>query len=218
MHFARQGYPWILGLGIASFVLKLLHLQNPSLAFLPGLSLFFLALALFAAFFFRDPDRQIPPGERLILSPADGRVVVLEKGIREDRFLSAPASRMSIFMSPLDVHVNRIPISGRVTQVHYQKGQFRAAFVPEASSVNEQNAVLIEDHLGRKVLLVQVAGMVARRIFCSLKGREEVTRGERYGMIAFGSRVDLYHSPEISFRVQVGERVRAGETVIGEYP
>jgi len=121
-------------------------------------------------------------------------------------------------MSPFDVHVNRIPISGRVTQVHYQRGQFRAAFVPEASSVNEQNAVLIEDRLGHKVLLVQVAGMVARRIFCSLKGGEEVTQGERYGMIAFGSRVDLYHSPEFILRVQVGEQVRAGETIVGEYP
>lgn len=130
----------------------------------------------------------------------------------------APASRVSIFMSPLDVHVNRIPISGRVTWVHHQAGQFRAAFVPEASSVNEQNAVLIENCLGHQVLLVQVAGMVARRIFCSLKGGEEVTRGERYGMIAFGSRVDLCHSPEVVLRVQVGERVRAGETIIGEYP
>lgn len=210
MHFAREGYPWILGLGVVSFVLGLLHFQS--------FSLLFLAFALFAAFFFRDPEREIPPGEKLILSPADGRVVALEKGIWEERFLSAPASRVSIFMSPFDVHVNRIPVSGRVAQVHYQAGQFRAAFAPEASSVNEQNAVLIEDRLGRKVLLVQVAGMVARRIFCSLKGGEEVTRGERYGMIAFGSRVDLYHSPEIVLRVQVGERVRAGETIIGEYP
>ena len=120
-------------------------------------------------------------------------------------------------MSPLNVHVNRIPVSGRVTQVHYKRGEFRAAFVPEASSVNEQNAVVIEDHLGRKVLLVQVAGMIARRIFCSLKGGEGVTQGERYGMIAFGSRVDVYHSPEVTFRVQVGERVRAGETILGEY-
>jgi len=210
MHFAREGYPWILGLGVASLVLGLLHLQ--------GLSFFFLVLALFAAFFFRDPEREIPPGEKWILSPADGRVVAREKGIQEERFLSAPASRVSIFMSPLDVHVNRIPISGRVTRVHYQTGQFRAAFVPEASSVNEQNAVLIEDRLGHRVLLVQVAGMIARRIFCSLKEGEEVMRGERYGIIAFGSRVDLYHSPEIAFRVQVGERVRAGETILGEYP
>ncbi|MBI3304026.1 MAG: phosphatidylserine decarboxylase family protein [Deltaproteobacteria bacterium] len=210
MHFAREGYPWILGLGVVSFVLGLLHLQS--------LSLLFLAFALFAAVFFRDPEREIPPGEKVIVSPADGRVVALEKGPWEERFLRAPASRVSIFMSPFDVHVNRIPVSGRVTQVHYQTGQFRAAFVPEASSVNEQNAVLIEDRLGHKVLLVQVAGMVARRIFCSLKGGEEVTRGERYGMIAFGSRVDLYHSPEVVLRVQVGERVRAGETIIGEYP
>jgi len=210
MHFAREGYPWILGLGVASFVFGLLHVQS--------LSLFFLAFALFAAFFFRDPEREISPGEKLILSPADGRVMALETGIQEERFFSAPVARVSIFMSPLNVHVNRIPVSGRVTQVHYKKGEFRAAFVPEASSVNEQNAVVIEDRLGRKVLLVQVAGMVARRIFCSLKGGEGVTQGQRYGMIAFGSRVDIYHSPEVTFRVQVGERVRAGETIIGEYP
>ncbi len=210
MHFAREGYPWILGLGVASFVLGLLHVQS--------FSLLFLAFALFTAFFFRDPERKISMGEKLILSPADGRVMALERGIQKERFFSAPVARVSIFMSPLDVHVNRIPVSGQVAQVHYQRGEFRAAFVPEASSVNEQNAVVIEDRLGRKVLLVQVAGMVARRIFCSLKGGEGVTQGERYGMIALGSRVDLYHSPEVTFRVQVGERVRAGETIIGEYP
>ena len=183
----------------------------------PGSLSFLLSSCPFCRLFFRDPERETPLGEKLIVSPADGRVVALEKGIREERFLSASASRVSIFMSPLDVHVNRIPISGRVTQVYYQRGQFRAAYMLEASSANEQNAVVIEDRLGRKLLLVQIAGMIARRIFCSLKGEVEVMQGERYGMIVFGSRVDLYHSPEVDFRVKVGEQVRAGETVIGEY-
>jgi phosphatidylserine decarboxylase len=210
MHFARQGYPWILGLGSASLVFGLLELQAVSLPLL--------GLTLFAAWFFRDPRRLAPEGERLVLAPADGRVVAVESGVSCGAFPSEPVSRLSIFMSPLDVHVNRVPVSGRVLEVRHRRGQFRPAFSPEASDVNEQNAVVIEDRGGRRVLLVQVAGMLARRIFCTLKAGDEVTGGQRYGMIAFGSRIDLYHRPDLRVRVNVGERVKAGETVIGEYP
>lgn len=210
MHFAREGYSRIFGLGILSLLCGLLGLQ------LAGL--LFLLLALFVAFFFRDPEREGPRDERLILSPADGRVVTVEKNVREGRFLDTPSTRIGIFMSPLDVHINRIPVSGQVIAVHYQPGQFRPAFAANATEVNERNAVTIEDHQGRRVLLVQIAGILARRIVCALKGGEHVKQGDRYGLIMLGSRVDLYCPSEVRLTVEVGQRVKAGQTVIGEYP
>jgi phosphatidylserine decarboxylase len=210
MRFAREGYSRILGLGMLSFVCGLLGFEL--------IGLLFLVLTLFVAFFFRDPERYGPRDDRLILAPADGRVVTVEKSIREERFLAAPSTRVGIFMSPLDVHVNRVPVSGQVTAVHYQPGRFRPAFAANATEVNECNAVTIRDHQGRRVLLVQIAGILARRIVCSLKGGEQVSQGDRYGLIMFGSRVDLYCPPEVRLHVEVGQRVKAGETVIGEYP
>ena len=209
MHFAREGYTRIFGLGVVSLLLNLLGF--------PLLGLIFLFLTLFVAYFFRDPERDTPEDDRYIIAPADGRVVTVEKNFQDSRFLKAPVTRVGIFMSPLDVHVNRVPVSGQVTAVHYQPGQFRPAFAADATEVNEQNAVMIQDEKGRCVTMVQVAGIVARRIICSLKGGERVHRGERYGMIMLGSRVDLYCPLEIELKVDVGQRVKAGETVIGEY-
>ncbi|MGH7966951.1 MAG: phosphatidylserine decarboxylase family protein [Candidatus Binatia bacterium] len=209
MHFAREGYPWIFGLGIGSLVLNFLGFEI--------LGLLLLLLTLFVTYFFRDPERDAPQNERLILSPADGRVVTLEKNLKEERFLNTLTTRVGIFMSPLDVHVNRVPVSGQVTAVQYQPGKFQAAYAAAASDVNEQNAVVIQDTQGRRLLLVQVAGMLARRIVCALQGGQRVSQGDRYGMIMLGSRVDLYCPPEAELKVQVGQRVKAGETVIGEY-
>jgi len=209
MHFAREGYPRILGLGVASLLLNFFGF--------PKLGLVFLLLTLFVAYFFRDPERQTPENERAIIAPADGRVVTVERNCQEPRFFAVPTIRVGIFMSPLDVHVNRVPVSGQVTAVHYQPGQFRPAFAADATEVNEQNAVMIQDEKGRSVAMVQVAGILARRIVCSLKNGERVHRGERYGMIMVGSRVDLYCPLEIELKVEVGQRVKAGETVIGEY-
>lgn len=209
MHFAREGYPRIFGLSIASLLLSLLGF--------PKLGIVLLFLTLFVAYFFRDPDRHPPEDDRYIIAPADGRVVTVEKNCQDARFLEAPATRVGIFMSPLDVHVNRVPVSGQVTAVQYQPGQFRPAFAADATEVNEQNAVVIQDEKGRRVALVQVAGIMARRIVCSLKGGERVHRGERYGMIMLGSRVDLYCPVDIELKVNVGQRVKAGETIIGEY-
>ena len=209
MHFAREGYSRIFGLGVAALLCNLLGF--------PKLGLFFLLLTLFVAYFFRDPERHAPEGERSILAPADGRVVTVEKNFQDSRFLMAPVLRVGIFMSPLDVHVNRVPLSGQVTAVHYHPGQFRPAFAADATEVNEQNAVVIQGDEGRRVVLVQVAGMLARRIVCSLQGGERVQRGERYGMIMLGSRVDLYCPLEMTLQVNVGQWVKAGETIIGEY-
>lgn len=210
MHFAREGYSRIFGLGTASLVANLLGV--------PTLGFILLLLTLFVAFFFRDPERTVPGDERSIIAPADGKVVTIESNIQEKRFLNAPATRVGIFMSPLDVHVNRVPISGMVEAVKYQAGQFRPAFAADAADVNEQNAVTVSDTQGRRVLFVQVAGILARRIICHLQGGERVAQGDRYGLIMLGSRVDVYCPPEVQIKVQVGQLVRAGETVIAEYP
>lgn len=209
MHFAREGYSRILGLGVICLV--------ANLAGYPTLGLLFLFLTLFIAFFFRDPDR-VPPGdERYIIAPADGKVVTIETDMQEKRFLNAPATRIGIFMSPLDVHVNRVPASGMVEAVRYQAGQFRPAFATDAADVNEQNAVTLTDAQGRRVVFVQIAGILARRIICYLQGGERVTQGDRYGVIMLGSRVDVYCPPEVQVKVEVGQSVRAGETIIAEY-
>lgn len=209
MHFAPAGYSRILGLAVVALLLNLLGF--PTIGFVVFL------VTLFVAYFFRDPDRHTPEEADCLVAPADGKVVTIEKHFQDDRFLSAPVTRVGIFMSPLDVHVNRVPISGLVTTVQYHLGQFRPAFAADATEVNEQNAVTIQDDKGRRVVMVQVAGILARRIVCALKGGERVQRGDRYGMIMLGSRVDIYCTPEIEVKVQIGQRVKAGETVIGKF-
>lgn len=210
MHFAPEGYAWIFGLGITSLILGVVDFST--------LSLLIFFLTLFVAYFFRDPERHAPEGEQLIVAPADGKVVTIERQCQDERFLQAPTTRIGIFMSPLDVHVNRLPVTGQVQAVHYQPGKFRPAFAEEAVQVNEQNAVMVEDGQGRKIAFVQIAGMLARRIVCKLKGGERVQQGARYGMIMLGSRVDVYCLPEVELKIEVGQRVTAGETIIGVYP
>ena len=209
MHFAREGYPWIFGLGSLSLVLGLLGFRSSGCILL--------GLALFVAFFFRDPDRETPGDTDVIISPADGRVITVEPLARGKYASEQPASRVGIFLSPLNVHVNRVPVTGQVTQIQYQPGKFRAAFAADAAEVNEQNAVSIQDTHGRRVVLVQIAGMLARRIVCRLTGGEQVQQGDRYGMIMLGSRVDVYCPAEVQLKITVGQRVKAGETVIGAY-
>ena len=170
----------------------------------------------FAVWFFRDPERAAPADERLVVSPADGRVLDVTPG-RETQYLDAPGTRVSIFMSPLDVHVNRNPVSGTVTLVRHTAGRFRAAFADKASLDNERNAVVI-DQGPRRFLFVQIAGAVARRIVCDVGTGQRVRRGERMGMIMFGSRVDVWLPPDVAPRVQAGARVHAGSTVIAEIP
>lgn len=210
MHFAREGYPWILGLGAASLILGLLDWQV-----MGGATL---GLALFVAFFFRDPHRNSPDDDGLILSPADGRVVTVESDARGPSAPAPPCVRVGIFLSPLNVHVNRMPVAGRVTDIAYRAGKFRAAFAADAADVNERNTVSLEDTRGYRLVLVQIAGMLARRIVCRVRRGEQVRQGDRYGMIMLGSRVDLYCPAEAELRIDVGQRVKAGETVIAAYP
>jgi len=174
-------------------------------------------VALFTAWFFRNPPRRVPGGPNLIVSPGDGRVLAVAEE-EEPRFLKARAVRVSIFLSPLNVHINRTPCEGLVKTVSYSPGRFLVASRPEATLQNEQTAALIETDAGCRILCVQVAGYVARRIVCWLSEGERVARGERYGLIRFGSRMDLYMPVGTQVRVKVGDRVTGGESIIGVLP
>jgi phosphatidylserine decarboxylase len=167
----------------------------------------------FCLWFFRDPEREAPRDERLVVSPADGRVVAVVPE-REDRYLNALATRVSIFMSPLDVHVNRSPVTGTVRQVQHTAGRFRAAFSDKSSLDNERNAVVLESG-GKRFLMVQIAGALARRIVCHVGPGDRLERGQRFGMIMFGSRVDVFLPPGVQPVVTKGERVRAGLSALG---
>ena len=167
----------------------------------------------FCLWFFRDPERAVPGDDRAVISPADGRVVAVVSE-REDRFLHGQATRVSIFMSPLDVHVNRSPVTGTVRQVQHTEGKFRAAFSDKSSLDNERNAVVL-DSGGKRFLVVQIAGAVARRIVCHVGPGDRLERGQRFGMIMFGSRVDVFLPPGVQPTVSKGERVRAGLSILG---
>lgn len=182
-----------------------------------GLGAVFLAVTAFSVWFFRNPSRVVPQAAKLVVSPGDGRVMTVVKE-EEPRFLKEQATRVSIFLSPLNVHINRIPCSGTVTTVAHSLGKFLVASCPGATLENEQTAVLIETDEGHRVLCVQVAGYVARRIITWLMPGERVTRGERYGLIRFGSRMDLYLPALATVNVAPGSRVRGGETIIGVLP
>lgn len=168
----------------------------------------------FATWFFRDPDRVPPADPALIVSPADGRVLEVRR-VQEDEILGAPANRVSIFMSPLDVHVNRSPVRGVIERIEHRSGRFHAAFGDKASDENERTALVLAG-AGRRFLVVQIAGAVARRIVCRRAAGDALERGERYGMIMFGSRVDVYLPLDVRVRAAPRMRVRAGTTAIAE--
>jgi len=171
-------------------------------------------LAAFAAYFFRDPERAIPRNENTVISPADGKVLSITK-VEENRFLKSSAWKISIFMSPLNVHVNRIPVSGKVSYLNYIKGEYLMAFYEKADERNERNEVGIESKQG-KVLFVQIAGFIARRIESTLKMNQQVTAGERFGMIKFGSRVDVYAPADWEPKVKKDDIVFSGESILFE--
>ena len=166
----------------------------------------FVGLATFVAFFFRDPHRRIPSGAGIIVSPADGRVVRIQE--------EGEATRVSIFLSIFNVHVNRSPIEGEITEIRYRKGKYRAAFNDLASVENEQNLLIIEGD-GIRIECSQIAGLVARRIVCWKKAGDSVGRGEKFGLIRFGSRTDLLLPAGVELQVQVGDRVSGGSSQIG---
>jgi phosphatidylserine decarboxylase len=175
-------------------------------------ALLFVVLAAFFVFFFRDPERTAPDGGDVVLSPADGRVIVAGPAIPD----AAPPgawAQISIFLSPMDVHVNRIPVSGRVTKVTYTPGRFLPAYRHEAGSTNERSEIWI-DHNGQTIVVRQIVGILARRVVCRAQTGEGVRAGERYGIMKFGSRMDIFLPPTAVIKVQVGLTVRGGETII----
>lgn len=173
-------------------------------------------LTLAVAGFFRDPDRIIPDGEGLIVSPADGKVVSITHA--EDSLMMPGAdARISIFLSPLDVHINRMPVSGEIEDVRYQPGKFWAAYKDDAAAENERNSVRVLERSGKRFAVVQIAGVLARRIVCRAKRGDKINRGDRYGLIMFGSRTDTYLPAGCHIEVVEGQRVKGGETVLGRF-
>jgi phosphatidylserine decarboxylase len=208
----QEGYWYGLPLVLISGGLLGFWLRERSLFFLVC-AIFFLALAFLTLNFFRDPERPIPTLAQAIISPADGRIMQI---VRES-YEGSPMCRVSIFMSPLDVHVNRAPIAGVVKEVWYRKGAFRAAMEEAASAENEQNVFTLEGEQGR-VVVKQIAGILARRIVFWKRPGDTLARGERVGLIKFGSRVDVLMEPDVALRIEVGEHVRAGSSILGTSP
>lgn len=172
-------------------------------------------LTAFVAWFFRNPARVIPKDPHLVVAPGDGKVIAIEEEF-EPRYLKDRALRVTIFLNVFNVHINRMPCDGMVEEVQYQPGMFLVASKPEATLRNEQNALMIRTVEGVKVLCVQVAGLIARRIVCWASAQDRAMRGERYGLIRFGSRMDTFLPIGTNLRVSVGDRVKGGETILGE--
>jgi phosphatidylserine decarboxylase len=174
-------------------------------------------LTLFVAWFFRNPYRVVPQGLRVVVAPGDGRVIAIDEEF-EPRFIKDRSIRVTIFLNVFDVHINRIPCEGVVEQVQYQPGLFLVASRPDATLRNEQNALMIRTVQGAKVLCVQVAGLIARRIVCWISPGDRAIVGERFGLIRFGSRMDTFLPIGTAVKVTVGDRVKGGETILGELP
>lgn len=175
------------------------------------ISVGFVALAAFMAFFFRDPHRVVPQDPDLVLAPADGLITLITR----ESGLATSESLVSIFLSPLDVHVNRSPIGGEITDITYKSGKFLMATSTQARLLNEQNTLTIRGN-GLTIKCTQIAGILARRIVCWKQAGEKVECGERFGMIKFGSRTDLLMPANVEILVKEGMRVRGGETIIGK--
>jgi len=208
-HIAPEG-------AVVSFGLALVALVTLGLGPLwLGLSL--LALAIAVAGFFRDPDRNAVAPIDAVISAADGKVCDVSEAPIPDAG-GEPSRRVAVFMSPLNVHVNRASVSGKVIRVEHTPGEFRAAYRDDASEHNEHNVIVISDDRGRRHAIVQIAGYLARRIVCRVNPGDHVDRGMRIGLIMFGSRVDHFFPLDYRVKVAVGDRVRAGESVLAELP
>jgi phosphatidylserine decarboxylase len=205
----REGMPFVAGLGGATALAAVLGWAAPATVL--GV------LTCFTAWFFRNPARAISRVPGAVVSPADGTIIVIQREY-EPRFLKEPATRISIFLNIFDVHVNRMPCEGIIDDVVYQPGRFLPANRAEAMLSNEQNALMIRATDGVKILCVQVAGLIARRIVCWVSPGEAVRRGERFGLIRFGSRVDLYVPEDTALKVAVGHHVKGGRDVLGILP
>jgi phosphatidylserine decarboxylase len=210
----REGFAFVLPtLGISLILFTIWAYST--LAIVLALAAIFLFFTLFLIFFFRDPERKAPPAENLILSSADGKVISI-KPCRSANFIEGQGTLVSVFMSLFDVHVNRAPISGNVAYFRYNPGKFLPAFRDKASSENEQTELGMENADGR-IVIKQIAGIIARRIVCKVRQGDKLSAGQRLGLIKFGSRVDHLLPENVEIRVEQNQKVRAGETVIGVF-
>ncbi len=205
---AREGYPFILTGCFITLILALLHLTAWALA---GL-----VLTGFVLWFFRDPARTAPDAENGVVCPADGKIIVI-RDVDDERFLHCRVTKISIFMNVFNVHVNRIPCDGQVESVLFKPGKFYAADQEKAALHNEYCGLIL-DTGGHRLAVVQVAGLIARRIVCRAEPGDLVRAGQRYGLIRFGSRVDLYLPTDTAIEAQIGQKVRAGETLLARLP
>ncbi len=207
MRIAREGFRYIGVVGVVGIA---------ALLFPPTrlLSIPLFILAAFVTYFFRDPTRVPPEGENLLVSPGDGKVVYTGPGERDPS-----RTQVSIFLSIFDVHINRSPLAAVVRKIKYTPGQFLAAYKPESGTHNEQNELELDAAGGGFSITVrQIAGVAARRIVCDVRENDSLGRGQRFGLIQFGSRMEILFPSDTSLRVKVGDRVKGGETVIGERP
>ncbi len=207
--FAREGRP-IVGIGVIFLLFSLA--QHWWVA-----SAIFAVFLAFSLYFFRNPDRTPQGGENDVLSPADGKVVQNEI-VFDDRYLKMQCRKIGIFMSLFDVHVNRVPVTGTVEAIEYHPGKFVSANLDKASKDNEQNALIIKTKNDTLIAVVQIAGLIARRIVCYPVVGTKIERGTIFGMIKFGSRLDIYLPENSTVHIQVGEKVRAGETILATLP
>ena len=203
---AKEGYPFIALFAFVTLVFAMLDWGF--------LTLLLLALTLFTIYFFRNPERVTPAGDDLIIAPADGKVIFVGE-VQEDRYFKDRVTKVSIFMNVFSVHVNRVPCDGKVVDMYYQKGQFLNASLDKAANCNEQAGILLETGTGQQILFVQIAGLVARRIVTYPLIGDLLKRGSRYGLIRFGSRVDIYFPQGSDVQVTLGEQTVAGETILG---
>ncbi len=207
MHFRIHNEGW------TYFVVSII-LTIVIFPFFPIVGLFLLIISFYFYYFFRDPIRIIPH-ENVIVSPADGKIVFLgESNIPEECGIKGKFLKISIFLDIFNVHINRIPISGTVKDIKYIAGKFFRANVEKSSKENERNIIMIENEKKEKIIVTQIAGLIARRIVCDLKNNQEVLKGERFGIIKFGSRVDLYLPKNYNPMIYIGQTVIGGETII----
>ncbi|MGB6064568.1 MAG: phosphatidylserine decarboxylase family protein [Desulfomonilaceae bacterium] len=206
---AREGYPFIAPPALLGLIFWWFgH---------PWVSFAFLAVAVAIVFFFRNPERTPPTGRGLFISPADGTVAEIVEDAHSENLPLLPLKRISVFMSVFNTHVNRSPISGTVKAIKHVPGQFLDAREPASSLLNEHNSLIIQNDEAM-IEVVQIAGKIARRIACWVREGDHVRQGERFGLIRFGSRLDIYLPQTVSFQVSVGTPVRAGVTVIAKAP
>ena len=215
MNFAREGFPFILGaaaLSVIAFAFAVSRRSWPLWLLAFGL----VVLTIYVAYFFRDPERTGARGDRLVVSPADGKVVLITE-VDEPAFIHGRALRVSVFLNIFNVHVNRYPVGGTVRYVHYNPGRFINAAAEKASLENEQSSVGI-DTGERRILVKQIAGLIARRIVTYSREGEHVVQGERMGLIRFGSRMDVFIPTDSKVLVSVGDKVAAGTSLLAELP